>query len=325
MQLGTRDIDTMQAQTSIRVPDTSMTLPLVCLLGAASVQPSLSTGKERDAESGNDYFGARYYASTMGRWMSPDPAGIGFANAANPQSLNLYAYVQNNPLGFVDPNGLLSCPDGKWQDVACAVQTIGGAVGHFFSGLFGGGGDNSSVTTSSTYSIVDPGGSSGGSGSSTFQQLWNNYPRYSQYPSEKNHQPYSGPGSFWQHAGGHQEMNASIFVNSCSLRMCYALNRAGVPIPYAPGRVSDADHMWGIPRLTDLQPFLIKNFGQPQQYSPNSWRGQLAGKTGILMFQVNIWSDASGHAALWNGSELSDGGEHDYTSVSSGVLFWPIQ
>jgi RHS repeat-associated protein len=30
------------------------------------------TGKERDAESGNDYFGARYYASSMGRWMSPD-------------------------------------------------------------------------------------------------------------------------------------------------------------------------------------------------------------------------------------------------------------
>ena len=71
------------------------------------------TGKERDTESGNDYFGARYYASSMGRWMSPDPAGIGFANAENPQSLNLYGYVQNNPLGFVDPNGLLSCP--RWQ------------------------------------------------------------------------------------------------------------------------------------------------------------------------------------------------------------------
>jgi RHS repeat-associated protein len=30
------------------------------------------TAKERDAESGNDYFGARYYASSMGRWLSPD-------------------------------------------------------------------------------------------------------------------------------------------------------------------------------------------------------------------------------------------------------------
>jgi hypothetical protein len=36
---------------------------------------SCCTGKERDSESGNDYFGARYYASTMGRFLSPDPAG----------------------------------------------------------------------------------------------------------------------------------------------------------------------------------------------------------------------------------------------------------
>ena len=36
----------------------------------------LFTGKERDTESGNDYFGARYYASTMGRFMSPDPSKL---------------------------------------------------------------------------------------------------------------------------------------------------------------------------------------------------------------------------------------------------------
>jgi hypothetical protein len=42
------------------------------------------------------------------------------------------------------------------------------------------------------------------------------------------------------------------------------------------------------------------------------------------MFRVSIWSDATGHATLWNGSELRDGGIHDYTDVSSGVLFWPI-
>ena len=62
------------------------------------------TGKDRDAESGNDYFGARYYSSAMGRFMSPDP----FANdthASDPQSWNLYAYVRNNPLRLVDPTG----------------------------------------------------------------------------------------------------------------------------------------------------------------------------------------------------------------------------
>jgi RHS repeat-associated protein len=56
---------------------------------------SLFTGKERDTESGNDYFGARYYASTMGRFMSPDWAAkampVPYAKLSNPQSLNLYS------------------------------------------------------------------------------------------------------------------------------------------------------------------------------------------------------------------------------------------
>jgi RHS repeat-associated protein len=61
------------------------------------------TGKERDSESGNDYFLARYYGSDMGRFLSPDPMGGHFLN---PQSLNRYAYVHDNPLSLVDPFGL---------------------------------------------------------------------------------------------------------------------------------------------------------------------------------------------------------------------------
>ena len=68
-----------------------------------------STGKERDTESGNDYFGARYYASSMGRFMSPDWAAkaepVPYAKLDDPQSLNLYAYVGNNPLRRVDKDG----------------------------------------------------------------------------------------------------------------------------------------------------------------------------------------------------------------------------
>ena len=68
--------------------------------------PYLFTGKERDTESGLDYFGARYYGSSTGRFFSPDPSGLFYADPTNPQSLNLYAYVQNNPLNNVDANGL---------------------------------------------------------------------------------------------------------------------------------------------------------------------------------------------------------------------------
>ena len=70
---------------------------------------SRSTGKERDTESGNDYFGARYYSSAMGRFMSPDWSAkeepVPYAKLDNPQSLNLYGYVLNNPLSGVDADG----------------------------------------------------------------------------------------------------------------------------------------------------------------------------------------------------------------------------
>jgi len=76
---------------------------------------SRSTGKERDTESGNDYFDARYYSSAMGRFMSPDWAAqeepVPYAQLDDPQSLNLYAYVRNNPLTRVDADGHDGCCD----------------------------------------------------------------------------------------------------------------------------------------------------------------------------------------------------------------------
>ena len=67
------------------------------------------TGKERDTESGLDYFGARYMASSMGRFMSPDwsdaPDTVPYAEFENPQTLNLYSYGRNSPLVYNDPDG----------------------------------------------------------------------------------------------------------------------------------------------------------------------------------------------------------------------------
>jgi RHS repeat-associated protein len=67
------------------------------------------TGKERDAESGLDYFGARYLSSNLGRFMTPDwaakPTAVPYALFGDPQSLNLYAYAYNNPNLKVDLDG----------------------------------------------------------------------------------------------------------------------------------------------------------------------------------------------------------------------------
>ena len=61
------------------------------------------TGKERDAESGLDMFGARYYGSSLGRFMTPDAPK--FSEKSDPQSWNLYSYVSNNPMSREDPTG----------------------------------------------------------------------------------------------------------------------------------------------------------------------------------------------------------------------------
>jgi RHS repeat-associated protein len=61
------------------------------------------TGKERDTESGNDYFEARYYGSSMGRFLSPDDGED--QSSSNPQSWNLYSYGRNNPLIGTDDDG----------------------------------------------------------------------------------------------------------------------------------------------------------------------------------------------------------------------------
>jgi RHS repeat-associated protein len=105
------------------------------------------TGKMRDVASGNDYFGARYYSSALGRWMGPDwsttPVPIPFANITNPQSLNLYAYVLNNPLSKLDSDGHVVVDKGVtyvYYPVtgATADEAIANSNTHFdgqFSGM----------------------------------------------------------------------------------------------------------------------------------------------------------------------------------------------
>jgi RHS repeat-associated protein len=90
------------------------------LVHQCAFSASRPTGKERDAESGLDYFGARYYGSTMGRWMSPDWSAkaepVPYAKLGNSQSLNLYPNVWNSPLSRIDPMGhILNCVSNQSQ------------------------------------------------------------------------------------------------------------------------------------------------------------------------------------------------------------------
>jgi RHS repeat-associated protein len=80
------------------------------------------TGKERDGESGLDYFGARFFSSNMGRFSTADPL-LNSGHPSDPQSWNRYTYTLNNPLKFIDPTGLYNLKNNCNQnDKKCNKQ-----------------------------------------------------------------------------------------------------------------------------------------------------------------------------------------------------------
>ena len=77
------------------------------------------TGKEKDEETGLNYYGARYYDSELGRFVTVDPWE---GDLSDPQTLNKFTYVLNNPLKYVDPTGMYDIKAGKVEE----GDTMGG-------------------------------------------------------------------------------------------------------------------------------------------------------------------------------------------------------
>lgn len=78
------------------------------------------TSKERDAETGLDYLGARYMSSAQGRFTSPDNGSD--QQPRDPQSWNLYSYARNNPLALSDPSGNYVCGSSLTADQCDTFQ-----------------------------------------------------------------------------------------------------------------------------------------------------------------------------------------------------------
>ncbi|MDP9266938.1 MAG: hypothetical protein M3P27_01255 [Acidobacteriota bacterium] len=109
------------------------------------------TGQNQDTVAGDYDFALREYSVPQGRWVSPDPLGIGAVDPGNPQSWNRYGYVVNDPLDLVDPSG--GCGEdaishgwwGSGWDPSCAgsgfgFQGLSPACGTVMSGGQTGGG-----------------------------------------------------------------------------------------------------------------------------------------------------------------------------------------
>ena len=141
--LGT---DRARTNMSMQVCESETSLPFGDGLNTTGTcgdpSPMHFTGKERDTESGLDNFDKRYNASSMGRFMTPDPLPwLGWQHPAedsseeakeeahekfedwigNPQNLNMYAYALNNPLRYTDPTGMSGCQAGDKTFSTCTI------------------------------------------------------------------------------------------------------------------------------------------------------------------------------------------------------------
>ena len=101
--------------------------PCAANVALATGQPRQFTGKERDPETGLDYFGARYLNGRIGRFTTGDPVYTWQENLLDPQRWNRYAYARNNPLRYTDPDG-----KAIWDTVGGWVNAVGS---NFFLGL----------------------------------------------------------------------------------------------------------------------------------------------------------------------------------------------
>ena len=131
--------------------------------------------------------------------------------------------------------------------------------------------------------------------------------------------------------GGNVGLNISLgeqdplqgFTNACAIRMSYVFNYTGVKILRGDWKtVSGADKNWYIYRVKDFLLYMNRMYGRPDWLINNPTVDNFKGLNGILIFTVNGWSDASGHATLWNGTVCSD---HCYFPQASEAALWILK
>ncbi len=133
--------------------------------------------------------------------------------------------------------------------------------------------------------------------------------------------------------GGKVKLNYDIgvFKNACATRTSKALNFSGDThkIPFYKTKDSKGNDVvqvssggkknWYIYRVKVMIQYLSERYGKGLNISPTDYKNRLKGKRGIIIFEVSGWTDATGHADLWNGSECVGS---DYSDKSSNILFW---
>jgi hypothetical protein len=183
-----------------------------------------------------------------------------------------------------------------------------------------------------------------------FDDLWRNYPTYTDYPTKPD---------FWNLIGGNLEHEATVedpeaWRNSCATRMSRALNYSGIEVhakgglagnkPWQGSTRRGADDKQYIFRIGDLKEQFQASLGPGQKIytrppTPSSgpaltgkqildtWRVPLAGKKGIIWIKAD-YKRATGHCTLWDGTQFVNGKTDEgdaATDEVSEVWFWPLR
>lgn len=141
-------------------------------------------------------------------------------------------------------------------------------------------------------------------------------PKFSQAwaASMRIYDPANSGAKVAQIIGGYVEKNINNpdpqqkWSNTCAGRMSYILNQSGMMIPRVPGQtVSGGDSRQYFFRVDNLITFLKNEWGKPEIVTyPLTGGGSLSGKKGVVLFEIAGWSDARGHATLFNGAICYD-------------------
>lgn len=130
--------------------------------------------------------------------------------------------------------------------------------------------------------------------------------------------------------GGKVDYNINVvpvgqgrFENACAIRLSYVLNKTGHKIPYISGQtVSGKYGDWYIFKVTTMIAYLKKTFGKPDYDFTEPDPSQLVKYKGILVFEVDAWSDATGHATIWDGAHCSN---KCYFPIAKRAYLWELK
>ncbi len=277
-------------------------------------------GQEIDPETGKEAFQLRLWDARIGRWLTTDP----YRQYSSP-----YLGMGNNPINGTDPDGgkfftdyeytdgsgntsrvhvddsidqLVKVTDsGDWNNIL-NLQSIGADIAKYapFLNKYG-------ATAINRPSTLPP-----------FGDLEINYPKYGgDYPSGGINNE-----EFGNAVGGKVEQNIDqgIFSNTCACRVSHTLNESGAKIPYIKGQTSSSEGKtaWYIFRVVALEKHLTATYGPPSVISSDL--SHFEGHTGIIIYDTRgTWSDATGHATLWDGSNRLGGNYSPSFYLSNGV------